>query len=119
MGRTPRFAALPRRSSALLLNLLVNALRQTPSDGTVAVVVEPLEREVRLSVEDTGEGLPADASSRLFERLWRGDPARSRTTGGAGLGLAIARGLVEAQGGRTWAENVAARASRSLCHGPA
>jgi signal transduction histidine kinase len=95
----------PEKVERVLLNLLTNALRHTPSDGTIAVVVESLEREVRLSVEDTGEGLPADAAHRLFERFWRGDRARSRTTGGAGLGLAIARGLVEAQGGRIWAEN--------------
>jgi signal transduction histidine kinase len=83
----------PEKVERVLLNLLTNALRHTPSDGTIAVVVESLEREVRLSVEDTGEGLPADAAHRLFERFWRGDRARSRTTGGAGLGLAIAREL--------------------------
>jgi signal transduction histidine kinase len=95
----------PEQVERVLLNLLTNALRHTPSDGTVAVVVEPLDGEVRLSVEDTGEGLPVDSSERLFERFWRGDPARSKANGGSGLGLAIARGLVEAQGGRIWAEN--------------
>ena len=95
----------PEKVERVLLNLLTNALRHTPTDGTVAVVVESLEREVRLSVEDTGTGLPADRSGRLFERFWRGDPARSTGIGGSGLGLAIARGLVEAQGGRIWAEN--------------
>jgi signal transduction histidine kinase len=93
----------PDKVERVLLNLLTNALRHTPSDGTVAVVVEPLDDEVRLSVEDTGEGL--FMSHRLFERFWRGDAARSRDRGGSGLGLAIARGLVEAQGGRIWAEN--------------
>lgn len=95
----------PEKVERVLLNLLTNALRHTPSDGTVAVVVESLEREVCLSVEDTGEGLPADDSGRLFARFWRADPARSKGNGGSGLGLAIARGLVEAQGGRIWAEN--------------
>jgi signal transduction histidine kinase len=95
----------PEKVERVLANLLTNALRHTPSDGAVAVVVEPLEREVRVSVEDTGEGLPADSSKRIFDRFWRGDPARTRATGGGGLGLAIARGLVEAQGGRIWAED--------------
>jgi signal transduction histidine kinase len=95
----------PEKVERVLLNLLTNALRHTPSDGTIAVVVESLGREVRLSVEDTGEGLPPDESHRLFERFWRADPARSKAEGGSGLGLAIARGLVEAQGGRIWAEN--------------
>jgi histidine kinase len=101
--------AVAASTAALVAALLLatNALRHTPSDGTVAVLVEPLEREVRLSVEDTGEGLPADGSGseRVFERFWRGDPARSKGNGGSGLGLAIPRGLVEAQGGRIWAEN--------------
>lgn len=95
----------PEKVERVLLNLLTNALCHTSSDGTVAVVVEPLEREVRLSVEDTGEGLPAGGAERLFERFWRGDPVRSKVNGGSGLGLAFARGLVEAQGGRIWAEN--------------
>ncbi len=59
---------------------------------------------MQVSVEDTGEGIAGEAESRMFERFWRGDSARTRTKGGAGLGLAIAQGLVEAQGGRIWAE---------------
>jgi signal transduction histidine kinase len=61
------------------------------------------DHDVLLSVEDTGEGLPADAPGRMFDRFWRAD--RARAGSGAGLGLAIARGLVEAHGGRIWAEN--------------
>ena len=100
-GVTARFA--PEKVERVLMNLLTNALRHTPSDGAVAVRVQPLAGEVRVAVEDTGEGLDAEARARMFERFWRAD--RSRTGRGAGLGLAIARGLVEAQGGRIWAED--------------
>jgi signal transduction histidine kinase len=93
----------PEQVERVLFNLLTNALRHTPSDGSVAVVVEPGGDEVRVSVEDTGEGIAPDGQRRMFDRFWRADRARSGD--GAGLGLAIARGLVEAQGGRIWAEN--------------
>lgn len=96
-----RFA--PDKVERVLLNLLTNALRHTPSDGAVAVRVAPDLHSVRVTVEDTGEGLGEEAERRMFDRFWRSDPARSQR--GAGLGLAIARGLVEAHGGRIWAEN--------------
>jgi signal transduction histidine kinase len=95
----------PEKIERVLFNLLTNSLRHTPSDGSVAVRVEPLAGKVQVTVEDTGEGLEPDTARRMFERFWRGDPARSSTRGGAGLGLAIARGLVEAHGGRIWAES--------------
>jgi signal transduction histidine kinase len=92
----------PEKVERVLLNLLTNALRHTPSDGTVAVAVDAVADSVLVVVEDTGDGLTQEAARRMFERFWRGD--RARTGGGAGLGLAIARGLVEAHGGRIWAE---------------
>ena len=97
---TARFA--PEKIERVLFNLLTNALRHTPSDGSVAVIVRPAVNEVCVRVEDTGEGIDDEGAERMFERFWRGDQARS--TPGAGLGLAIARGLVEAHGGRIWAE---------------
>jgi len=105
-GRLEPAAALcaPEQVERVLLNLLTNALRHTPSDGTVAVMLAPVGEEVRVSVEDTGEGLTEETAHRMFDRFWRGDDARTAADGGAGLGLAIARGLVEAQGGRIWAE---------------
>jgi signal transduction histidine kinase len=93
----------PDKFERVLFNLVTNALRHTPSDGSVAVRVERREDDLVLRVEDSGEGLQGEAPARMFERFWRADRARSGS--GAGLGLAIARGLVEAHGGRIWAEN--------------
>jgi two-component system, OmpR family, sensor histidine kinase SaeS len=94
----------PDKIERVLFNLLTNALRHTPSDGSVAVYVERADGEVLVRVEDTGEGLEADAPERMFERFWRAEQARG-SGNGTGLGLAIARGIVEAHGGRIWAEN--------------
>ena len=92
----------PDKIERVLLNLVTNALRHTPSDGAVAVLVSSVGSDVEISVEDTGEGIEPGAEQTVFDRFWRGDRARSGD--GAGLGLAIARGLVEAHGGRIWAE---------------
>lgn len=103
---SPLVRCAPESVERVLYNLLSNALRHTPSDGSVAVRVEPRAAVVEVAVEDTGAGLPPDALERVFDRFWRADESRTRTGGdGSGLGLAIARGLVEAQGGRIWAEN--------------
>ena len=96
-------AIAPEKIERVLFNLLTNALRHTPSDGSVAVHVSRLDHQVIIRVEDTGEGLAPEAPERMFDRFWRAD--RARSGGGTGLGLAIARGLVEAHGGRIWAEN--------------
>ncbi|MEN3312969.1 MAG: hypothetical protein V7645_2298 [Actinomycetota bacterium] len=102
----PAAHCAPRHVQRVFLNVLTNALRHTPSDGAVLVSARPVGAELEVLVEDTGEGLSEQAEARMFDRFWREDPARARIGGGrAGLGLAIARGLLEAQGGRIWAEN--------------
>jgi signal transduction histidine kinase len=101
----PTVRIAPEKIERVLLNLLTNAVRHTPSDGAVSVVVRPEPEHVVVAVEDTGDGLTPTAARRMFERFWRDDEARTRSTGGAGLGLAIARGLVQAHGGAMWAEN--------------
>ena len=93
----------PDKIERVLTNLVANALRHTPAPGSVSVSVERRHREVCVHVEDDGAGLDPAVQARMFERFWRAE--RSRAGPGAGLGLAIARGLVEAHGGHIWAEN--------------
>jgi two-component system OmpR family sensor kinase/two-component system sensor histidine kinase BaeS len=89
------------RLNQVLSNLVVNALRHTPAGGSITLAVEAREGGVRMRVSDTGEGIPAEDLPFVFDRFWKGDPARSRSGGaGSGLGLAIARQLVQAHGGQ-------------------
>ena len=95
----------PTALRQMLSNLIENAIRYTAS-GAVTVKASPSEdRGFTISVSDTGIGIPAEHLSRIFERFYRADPARSRADGGTGLGLAIVRHLVEAHGGRVTAES--------------
>lgn len=93
----------PPRLQRVLHNLVSNALRHTPADGTVALRAVPGDREVEVEVSDTGEGIATEDLPHVFERSFRGEKSRTRpeeaNAPGAGLGLAIARGLVEAHGG--------------------
>ncbi|MGH3003646.1 MAG: sensor histidine kinase [Gaiellaceae bacterium] len=100
-GTTVRVA--PEKIERVLANLIANALHHTPADGSIAVRVEEHPPQIYVHVEDTGTGIDPAASTRIFERFFRAD--RARSGGGAGLGLAIAQGLIEAHGGQIWAEN--------------
>jgi signal transduction histidine kinase len=88
------------RLRQVLQNLLANALRHTPSGGGITVRAASEPGFIRLSVADTGEGISAEHLPYIFDRFYRADHARSRDRGGAGLGLAIARAIVEAHGGQ-------------------
>jgi signal transduction histidine kinase len=101
----PLVACAPPQVHRVLLNLLTNALRHTPADGSIVVSARAAGEQVEIVVEDTGIGLSDQARARMFDRFWRADTARTGGDGHAGLGLAIARGLIEAQGGRIWAEH--------------
>lgn len=95
----PPLWADEQRLSQVLGNLLENALRHTPSGGSVEVNCVRDGDRLRIAVADTGEGIAAEHVNRVFERFYRADTARDREHGGAGLGLAIAKALVEAHGG--------------------
>lgn len=88
------------RITQVLQNLIANALRHTPADGTITIQAEPEADAIQLVVSDTGEGIPPEHLPHIFDRFYRTDPGRSRDRGGAGLGLAISRALVEAHGGQ-------------------
>jgi signal transduction histidine kinase len=90
----------PARLTQVLQNLLANALRHTPQGGKITVCLEAKPEAIHLAVSDTGDGIPAEHLPHIFDRFYRSDPARSRDRGGAGLGLAIARAIVEAHGGQ-------------------
>ena len=108
----------PPKLQRVLYNLVSNALRHTPADGTVALRAEPDGKVVRVEVADTGEGIAPTALPRVFERSFKGEKSRTRaeedagSAAGAGLGLAIARGLIEAHGGEINVESHLGQGSR-------
>jgi signal transduction histidine kinase len=87
----------------VLFNLIQNAIRHTPADGSVTVRAKGGPSGVEVEVADSGEGIPAGEGERVFEAFYRGDSSRGED--GAGLGLAISRAIVEAHGGRIWLED--------------
>jgi two-component system, OmpR family, sensor histidine kinase BaeS len=102
---TPPVVADADRAVQVLTNLLGNALRHTPGEGRVGVEVDTRDDDVLFRVSDTGVGIAPEHLPRVFERFYRVEKSRSREGGGSGLGLAISRALVEAMGGRIWAES--------------
>jgi signal transduction histidine kinase len=111
-GQLPPITGDGQRLAQVLFNLLSNALRHTPAGGQITITAQYTgEKDVQVSVRDTGEGIPSAELSHVFERFYRTDRARSRDTGGSGLGLSIARSLVEAHSGRIWAHSVEGQGS--------
>jgi signal transduction histidine kinase len=92
----------------VLSNLVGNALKFTPAGGTVTVTAEAAGESVAFHVADTGEGIAPEHLPRLFDRFWQAERGDRK---GLGLGLAIAKGIVEAHGGRIWAESVPGQGS--------
>jgi signal transduction histidine kinase len=95
--------ANPEQLQRVLFNLIQNAIRHTPPDGSVTVSAEAVDEGIEIEVADTGDGIAAEHRERIFDPLYRADPSRRDT--GAGLGLAISRAIVEAHGGRIWLED--------------
>ena len=102
-ARLPHVMADEDRLGQILLNLLGNSLSYTPAGGRVLVSVARADGDVRIDVSDTGAGIAAEHLPLIFNRFYRVDKSRSRPGGGSGIGLTIAKRLVEAHGGRIWA----------------
>jgi signal transduction histidine kinase len=101
----PAVRADPERLGQVLRNLLNNAFAYTPSGGQIDVRARNVSDGVEISVFNTGQGIAPEHLPHLFDRFYRVDRSRTRATGGSGLGLAIVKQLVEAHGGRVWAES--------------
>lgn len=101
----PEVMADPARLAQVLLNLLGNALQYTPTGGRVTIEARSQAQSVVTTVHDTGIGISAVDLPHIFERFYRVDKSRSRSGGGSGIGLTIAKHLVEAHGGRAWADS--------------
>ena len=94
-----------RRIQRVLYNLIQNSIRYTPADGTIVVKANDNSQEVQIGITDTGIGISEEDKPHIFETFYRADHSQARDSGGAGLGLAIAKAIVEAHGGRIWVES--------------
>jgi two-component system sensor histidine kinase SaeS len=111
--RIPLITMDTPRMQRVLYNLVQNAVRHTPSDGTIVIRATDAGADVEVSVIDSGEGIEETDLSRIFERFYRGaNKARSRDDGGSGLGLTIAKGIVELHGGRIWAQSASGQGAQ-------
>lgn len=98
--RLPPVAIMPQEMKRVLSNILDNAIRHSPVGGTIEIKVEQIsEQYVQLDIQDHGKGIDEKDSSKIFDRFYRADPSRTRASGGAGLGLAIAKSIVHLHGG--------------------
>lgn len=105
VGCQPVISSDPVLIAHVLSNLLDNAIKYSPENGLIEVILEELEDKVAITVHDNGMGIPRQELSRIFERFYRVDKARSRKTGGSGLGLSIVKHLVENLGGQITVES--------------
>ncbi|MFQ6015166.1 MAG: GAF domain-containing protein [Anaerolineae bacterium] len=101
----PPVEADPQRLEQVITNLVENGIKFTPEQGEVEVTVKVKEMELLIQVRDTGIGIPPDALPRVFDRFYQVDHSTTRRAGGTGLGLHITKEIVEAHGGRIWAES--------------
>jgi two-component system phosphate regulon sensor histidine kinase PhoR len=110
-GEMSPVMADPGRVEQVLINLLDNAIKYTPEQGTISVSATESDDLVHVSVADTGIGIPPSDLPRIFERFYRVDTARSREQGGTGLGLAIVKHIILLHGGNIAVESTHGKGS--------
>ncbi len=110
----PRAIADSERVGQILRNLLANAVTHTPPEGVIEIRARSSNEEIEVTVSDTGSGIEEEQQDRIFERFYRADRSRARSTGGSGLGLAIVKQLVLAHGGRIRVESESGRGSQFI-----
>ena len=93
------------KMSVVFVNLLLNAIRFTPVEGTIQLTIDDRKDEIMVSISDNGRGISPDSLEKIFEVFYQEDDHMTRRYGGLGLGLSIARELVDLHGGRIWAES--------------
>lgn len=103
-----------QKVARVLSNLVSNAIRYTPPEGSIQVRALPLDGQVQVEVIDTGSGISAEDLPHIFEQFYRGEKSRSRATGGSGLGLAISKSIIEAHGGKIKAESELGKGTRII-----
>ncbi len=116
--QTNNIFADPDRLEQVMVNLLTNANKYTQEGGKISVIWYVEKNETFLKVSDNGPGIPAEHQTRLFERFYRLDKARSREEGGTGLGLAIVKHIMQKHGGKVWVESTSHEGSTFICQFP-
>ena len=96
----------------VIYNLVQNAIRHTPASGSISLATQVVPEGIQVEVADTGEGIAPEDLPHIFDQIFRGEKSRSRETGGAGLGLAIAKGIIEAHHGQIWVESQVGQGTR-------
>jgi signal transduction histidine kinase len=105
LDNLPRMMGDKQRLNQVFLNLISNALRHTQPGCTISTEIEVEEDNVVIRVQDTGSGIPQEELPHVFDRFYRADPSRTRTTGGSGLDLTIAKQIVMMHGGKIWVQS--------------
>jgi len=109
----PKIWGDEERLTQVMINLLVNAVKFTPQKGTITITASDGKKEIKISVSDTGIGIPEHKLTRIFDRFYQVDGSNSRKYGGVGLGLSMCKSIIEKHYGSIWAES---RGSGSTFH---